>query len=762
MDEERRTPPRQNGEWIAVIKTDGNVWLVHPDGNNSQQITEDASPVIDHNLYRPGVVYHTPKWSNTGDKLAFMRLERDDDYTVINHSLILYDLSSRQLRTLVEATGGGFDWGPEGEMIVFDMPYKAIQTDPLDVTSLVWEEYDGLWVVEVDSNERELLLPPHNGQPLLNPDWSPDGGHIFFEDTPICYECFQHGFGMAEYGKSTYSVWDQYTTLSCDWSPNGEHLACVDIPYLAYPPCRIRILNQEGEMLQEFTNDEVVCDLYPRWSPDGSSIAVNSNVGDGMSPLKHFIEVLHPETSDRKRIYEITSYGSLIAWTPDGSKLLIAPEEGMISLIDINTHEVTSLTEGYEAAWQPQPLLEPTPAPSATPTTQPVTEVVTEAPEADPSEEEGADTEEESSGPVALLRQHPLLIAVLALGLFGILGVGVVGAVLITRARPSSARAVWAGCGTGVVLLLILVTAVVILVTISSGERTSTDVLTPTVTPQLDAAVDSPTLGAIDTSSRPISITSTSTPSTDPFVNCGLTPTNDIEVGDQMYVCTGIDSLALYAQPGLEEAGMSMLEPGTALSVAGGPVCEDGWLWWLVTTDTSGRGWVVDRTDKNDTLYLCEIRPCEQPFTGPFADVASTMQDELGCQTGNAFQGLVAEEHFEGGIMFWRENLDQARSPVLFSDGTWRYYTHAPFVEGSPEFSCIDENTPAQCPPTPKRGFGLMWCNLPDLRQQLGKAIDCERGYQATMQSFTQGFLLRNDQGRTYALFDDGEWRVLR
>ena len=143
---------------------------------------------------------------------------------------------------------------------------------------------------------------------------------------------------------------------------------------------------------------------------------------------------------------------------------------------------------------------------------------------------------------------------------------------------------------------------------------------------------------------------------------------------------------------------------------------------------------------------------------GHFAAVWAAEQARLGCAQGSAFSGLIAEETFEGGKMFWREPIDTAQALVLFNEGTWRIFTHAPYVEGSPEFPCADANTPAQCPPTPKRGFGTMWCDIPEIRNRLGNALDCERGYQGTLQQFENGSALRTDTGTVYVFYGDGTW----
>jgi len=108
--------------------------------------------------------------------------------------------------------------------------------------------------------------------------------------------------------------------------------------------------------------------------------------------------------------------------------------------------------------------------------------------------------------------------------------------------------------------------------------------------------------------------------------------------------------------------------------------------------------------------------------------------------------------------MFWREPIDYAQALVLFDYRTWRIFERSPYVEGSPEFTCPDADTPAQCPPTPKRGFGMMWCEIPEIRNGLGNAIDCERGYEGSMQEFERGFMLQTDSGTVYVFYSNGRW----
>jgi hypothetical protein len=378
----------------------------------------------------------------------------------------------------------------------------------------------------------------------------------------------------------------------------------------------------------------------------------------------------------------------------------------------------------------------------------------------------------EEDGPLDLLLERPALAIGLGLGIVGLLGVGNLGAVFVTRSRPGSTRLVWSGCAASLLLTVTLAVLGVLLAKPdgSSLGRKASGNATPVGGTKVAELVSGgsptevPATQPLPTSTPtrlPPTVSATATSTTDPHPTCSGAPRQGLEVGDRIYVCTQADRLSLRTRAGLASSEVTKMDPGTDLSIIDGPSCEDGWLWWRVRTDRGEVGWVAEGEDEVDPRYICKASSCAG-FTGPFARVASAMEGEIGCQTGGAFRGFAAEEHFEGGIMLWREDLDHARSPVLYNDGTWRYYAHTPFVEGSPEFSCVDANTPAQCPPTPKRGFGMMWCDIPELRQRLGDAVDCERGFDATMQSFTEGFLLQNDRGQLYALFDDGTWRTLR
>ncbi|MGC9398146.1 MAG: serine/threonine protein kinase [Anaerolineae bacterium] len=140
--------------------------------------------------------------------------------------------------------------------------------------------------------------------------------------------------------------------------------------------------------------------------------------------------------------------------------------------------------------------------------------------------------------------------------------------------------------------------------------------------------------------------------------------------------------------------------------------------------------------------------------TGTFADVWQQYQSRLGCARSGVYSTWAAQEHFEGGAMLWRQDTDGIW--VLYNNGTWAGY-HNAWQEGDPTYSCPDL-APSQSPPTPLRGFGKLWCSQANVRKRLGNAVDPERGFDAFIQDFEGGTVLRTDGGKTYVVYNDQTW----
>lgn len=92
---------------------------------------------------------------------------------------------------------------------------------------------------------------------------------------------------------------------------------------------------------------------------------------------------------------------------------------------------------------------------------------------------------------------------------------------------------------------------------------------------------------------------------------------------------------------------------------------------------------------------------------------------------------------------------------VLFDDGTWTYFSDQ-WQEGMPELSCEASPPPGLWQPI--RGFGLVWCREPGLRDRLGWALGSEIAFESLSQPFGEGSLVLHPQGGAIWITRRGTW----
>jgi len=149
-----------------------------------------------------------------------------------------------------------------------------------------------------------------------------------------------------------------------------------------------------------------------------------------------------------------------------------------------------------------------------------------------------------------------------------------------------------------------------------------------------------------------------------------------------------------------------------------------------------------------------------------------TAGDGVGGRLGNptaeaVLDRWVADQFFEGGLAFWRNNESVPVNYVyvlLYGDGTdetegrlW-FWAKDLWQEGMPEFSCPE----AEINPEfgPKRGFGKVWCEQASIRDGLKLPVTVEQGANAGFQDFENGTMLWVARlGYVYVLYDDGDWQ---
>lgn len=127
---------------------------------------------------------------------------------------------------------------------------------------------------------------------------------------------------------------------------------------------------------------------------------------------------------------------------------------------------------------------------------------------------------------------------------------------------------------------------------------------------------------------------------------------------------------------------------------------------------------------------------------------------KLGWAIGLAGVTFAAQELFERGSIFWRQDLKLGY--VVTQDGAWQAYPIIDWPEGQDEYSCPNVSS-RQTPPTPKRGIGKLWCEkLGGPTSTIGWALAEEQGYEAHWQNFEHGLIWRGHDGWLYILYQDG------
>ncbi len=157
--------------------------------------------------------------------------------------------------------------------------------------------------------------------------------------------------------------------------------------------------------------------------------------------------------------------------------------------------------------------------------------------------------------------------------------------------------------------------------------------------------------------------------------------------------------------------------------------------------------------------------PCAFEAQGLFAAVWQTYRDQLGCplsESPNVIQD--AEQAFDNGHMFWRQDNDYAYAVLEkgAQAGTYQSFSHM-WSDGDPEYSCAASPPPGRV--QPKRGFGAVWCALGGASAPIGWGLGDEQGFgpgygDPTVQDFENGLIFRDSDGGTtgkaYVFFSSG------
>ncbi len=200
-------------------------------------------------------------------------------------------------RTLFRSGGYQPRWSPDGSRLAF-------------VASGGTE--NRLVVANADGSDEHLVAT--GGIALSRQPWSPDGARIAwsrFEPSEI-YTANADGSDLRQL------TTDGHVKQPPTWSPDGSTLVFADLVQ-QLPRWELFVVGADGAGLTQLTDGtgHVAINMYPSWSPGGSSIAFLRQTDSAESA----VYVIHPDGTELHRVAE--TYGAFgeIAWSPDGSQI---------------------------------------------------------------------------------------------------------------------------------------------------------------------------------------------------------------------------------------------------------------------------------------------------------------------------------------------------------------------------------------------------------------------------------------------------------
>lgn len=345
------TAPAVSGS-VAYIAEDGNLWLVDVTGAGSKPVTRDAAAYSTNNA-AVVVMYQTPVWSDDGLYLAFTRevgTPISEGYS-FSYALMVYNADSGELRTVQEGQQTvGFAWKPGTHLLAY-----GVATDPGYFVTRGGVDSSlatGIFAVDVDSGSTAELVRPEAGFTLFNPQWSPNGQILSFEE--IMYMEGRGLFAYYDFQEGQFVRWEK-PIGAVDWSLDGGKLLHDNLTYSPQYNERIFEINRDQSGERQLSAD--VPDGYaynPLYSPDGSQIAYLSV--QGMEENARVSLMVQNLADGQERELAVFSQAYFLSWMPDGQHLLLSTgnyPDLQVVLIQTAEGWQKPLANGWQAAMQP-------------------------------------------------------------------------------------------------------------------------------------------------------------------------------------------------------------------------------------------------------------------------------------------------------------------------------------------------------------------------------------------------------------------------
>lgn len=217
--------------------------------------------------------------------------------------------------------------------------------------------WDHLYVLRVDGDDRHVLVPeldtPGQDGNYQQPDWSPDGSRLAFEqwvgDTISVWTASADG-GDARQVAACSAPCRQISYPS--WSPDGSKLlvAAYDEEGGRWVRAAIQIVDlATGERRTVLeTTDETRTFRYPRWSPDGRTVVFQmetypdgtQTIGTQTASVIAVADITGGHGQAPRELTDASMWAGYADWSPDGDRIVFSTHD--LSLFQ-TTDDVSNL-----------------------------------------------------------------------------------------------------------------------------------------------------------------------------------------------------------------------------------------------------------------------------------------------------------------------------------------------------------------------------------------------------------------------------------
>jgi TolB protein len=269
-------------------------------GNSLHQIyTINLDGSENRQLIQVGIGLNHHDWSPDGSKMAAVGY-----FSSSTWSIYAFDIDGTNLTRLTDLSGVWDSepaWSPDSNRIAFTRVYPREN------------DREELWLMDADGGDQHWI-----GLEGFAAKWSPDGTRfIFTSNLSGNYEIYTSNIDGTDVRQMTYTEADESFPI---WSPDGDQIAFSASTgqwntFENMDTYEVYIMNADGTGVYKLTANDVF-DIYPRWSPDGSSILfVSARAGSD-----HWeVFVMDLDGSSVRRVTrtpgEATAIGPV--WNPD-------------------------------------------------------------------------------------------------------------------------------------------------------------------------------------------------------------------------------------------------------------------------------------------------------------------------------------------------------------------------------------------------------------------------------------------------------------